>query len=103
MNQKIIEATPLTGAAREGKPDTTLRVGVHNERVPTTSREGMREVDADGGFSDSSFLAGCGYGDHGLDVSQGSADCMKNDARNAIFIAPSDFACRELVGSGADP
>ena len=67
----------VAGGAAERETDASLRIRIHQQYVPPAAREGMAEVDADGGLSDPSFLTGCGEGNHAADVSGLCVLCMK--------------------------
>ena len=75
--QEIMEAALLTGRPRKAQTDAALRVRVHDERLPAPAGEGVGKVDAYGGFSDASFLAGYGKSSHGIKVSEEAPLCRK--------------------------
>lgn len=65
LGHEVVEAAFFAGVFGEGESDAALRVGVDQKSVPAAAREGVAEIDADGGFTDSSLLTGGGEYDHG--------------------------------------
>ncbi len=59
------------GVLGEGKPDRALGIGIDQEDAPTPLRQGMREIDGGGGFTDASLLAGDADPDHKERISTG--------------------------------
>lgn len=59
---EVVEAAFFAGISGEGEADASLGIGIDEESIPAAPCEGVAEVDADGGFTDSSFLA-CGSED----------------------------------------
>lgn len=54
-----IEKSPVVEAPfHQGKPDGTLWIRIQQEHSPAAPRQRVGEVDGDGGFAHSTFLAG---------------------------------------------
>ena len=62
--QVVVKSGEQARLAGEGKPDGALGIRIDKQGFHPGAGEGMGEVDRDGGFTHSSFLAGNGDTDH---------------------------------------